>query len=232
VVLIPIGATEAHGPHLPLGTDTLLSDELCRRAQRGLAQRGTPSAIAPPIAYAVAEFGARFTGTVSLEPATATALYVGVCLGLFRAGFARLCLVNSHLEPAHVATLRAAVAEVAQRTGQRVAFPDHSERRWARTLTDEYKRGSCHAGRYESALLLAARPELVDDSLRQQLPANHADFLGAMRAGVTDFIEAGGPRAYFGDPAAATSAEGDDIYARLVAMTLAVIAETWPASAA
>lgn len=228
VVLLPVGATEAHGPHLPLGTDVFLSEELAARAQRRLAERGTPSLLAPSLAYAVTEFGAPFVGTVSLEPPAASALVVGVCCGLLRTGFSKICLVNSHLEPAHVAVLRAAAAEVQARTGVPVAFADNTERRWARTLSAEYKSGNCHAGRYETALLLAARPELVRTELAARLPTNPSDFLAAARAGATTFPEAGGPEAYFGDPAAATAAEGDEQYALLVEMVTTVITETWP----
>lgn len=228
VVLIPVGATEAHGPHLALGTDSFLSDELARRSQRLLWERGVASLIAPPLCYSVTEFGAGFAGTVSIDAATAKALYVAVFLGLSRAGFSRLCLINNHLEPAHIATLHAAVAEVEQRAGLRVAFPDQTERRWARTLTEEYRRGNCHAGRYETSLLLATQPQLVDEAEQRALRQNDADFLQAVRQGSGDFASAGGPRAYFGDPAAATQAEGDDTYGRLVAMVLAVIGELWP----
>lgn len=231
VVLIPVGATEAHGPHLPLGTDVFLSDELSRRVQRALAQRGTASVIAPPLSYAVTDFGAPFAGTVSIDAETATVFLTGLLAGFVRAGFSKLCLVNSHLEIAHIGTLRSACAELARR-GTQVAFPDNTERRWARTLTDEFKRGSCHAGRYETSLLLAAAPHaaLVDDAKRSALPPNELDLARAMREGATNFVIAGAPEAYFGDPAAATVAEGDDIYARLTAMTLAVIDETWPLS--
>lgn len=229
VVLIPVGATEAHGPHLALGTDSFLSDELARRSQQALARRGVASAIAPPLSYSVTEFGASFAGTVSIDAATAIALYVAVFLGFSRAGFSRLCLINNHLEPAHVAALRAAVAEVEGRAGLRVAFPDQTERRWARTLTEEYRRGNCHSGRYETSLLLSTRPELIDEAAWRELPPNDADFLAAVSTGSADFVSAGGPRAYFGDPAAATAAEGEDIYARLVTMVLTVIGELWSA---
>lgn len=229
VVLIPVGATEAHGPHLPLGTDVFLSEELARRVQRALEQRGTASVIAPSLPYAVTDFGAPFAGTVSLDAETATGFYTGLLAGFLRAGFSKLCLINSHLESAHIATLRRACAELLRR-GTSVAFPDNTERRWARTLTDEFKRGSCHAGRYETSMLLAAAPRaaLVDDEKRRGLPPNELDLVRAMREGATNFVVAGAPEAYFGDPAAATAAEGDDIYARLTAMTLTVIDETWP----
>jgi creatinine amidohydrolase len=230
IVLIPVGATEAHGPHLPLGTDVFLSEELARRVQLALLPRGAASLIAPSLSYAVTDFGAPFAGTVSLDAETATVFYTGLLLGFLRAGFSRLCLINSHLETAHITTLRSACAEVARRGGARVAFPDNTERRWARTLTDEFKRGSCHAGRYETSMLLAAAPRaaLVDEAQRRGLLPNELDLVRAMREGATNFVVAGAPEAYFGDPAAATASEGDDIYARLTAMTLTVIDETWP----
>lgn len=228
IVLLPIGATEAHGPHLPLATDVYLSEEVARRAQLALAELGVASVIAPSLAYAVTEYGAAFAGTVSLDGETAQRMYSGVCRGLLRAGFQRICLLNSHLEPAHITTLRSVVAALNEAGPLRVVFPDQTERRFARTLTDEYKRGNCHAGRYETSLLLACQPQLVDESLRPTLPENPADLVGAMRAGIPDFAGAGGPRAYFGAPAAATREEGDDIYRRLLAMTLLTLREAWP----
>ncbi len=229
IVLLPIGSTEAHGPHLPLGTDVFLSEELARRVQQALATRDQASVIAPSLSYAVTEFAGEFAGTVSLDPATATAQLVGVGAGLIRSGFVRLCLVNSHLEAAHVTTLRTACATLTTRTGHPVAFPDNTERRWARTLTDEFKRGTCHAGRYESSLLLAAQPALVREPIRAQLVENPSDFLSAVKQGAGTFTAAGGPAAYFGNPAQASAAEGDDIYARLVHMIVTTITETWPA---
>jgi creatinine amidohydrolase len=164
---------------------------------------------------------------VSIRPETAVALVADVCLGLQRQRFARVCLVNSHLEPAHVETLRRAQAEVEARGGTKVAFPDQLEKRWARTLTDEYKRGACHAGSYETSLVLAARPELVRPN-RLALPERPIDLARAMREGKRTFREAGADQAYFGAPAAATSDEGQQIYALLVAMVIATVDEAWP----
>src|SRR5215468_3927809 len=66
VSLLPIGSTEAHGPHLPLNVDVVISVEVCRRTALRLADRGTPSLIFPPVAYALTEFAAAFPGTVSV----------------------------------------------------------------------------------------------------------------------------------------------------------------------
>ena len=226
VVLLPVGATEAHGPHLPLGTDAFLSEELARRVAQTLDARGLTTLVAPTLSYAITEYAGGFCGTVSLKPATAIALVSDVAASLIEQGFLRVCLVNSHLEPAHVASLRDAASAVEARTGRKLAFPDQTERRWARTLTDEYKRGACHAGSYETSLLLAARPELVRD-VRFGLPSLPINLATAMKNGIRTFEEAGAADAYFGDPAAATVEEGNIIYDLLVTMVVTTIDETW-----
>jgi creatinine amidohydrolase len=230
IVLLPIGSTEAHGPHLPLATDVILSEELARRAAEALEAEGRTVLIAPSLSYAVTDYASEFAGTVTLAPETAVSLLADVCASLIAQGFQRVCLVNSHLEPAHVATLTQACARVAERTGATVAFPDQLDRRWARTLTEEYKRGACHAGSYETSLVLAARPELVNDQVRAGLAPLPIDLAKAMKSGVRTFREAGAERAYFGDPAAASRAEGDAIYALLVTMVVTTVGELWPLS--
>ena len=230
IVLLPVGSTEAHGPHLPLATDAILSEELALRAAAALDADGYTTLIAPTVAYAITEYAAEFTGTVSLSAATATALVEEIAASLQRQGLARVCLVNSHLEPAHVASLIEACRRVQARTGLAVVFPDQLEKRWARTLTDEFKRGACHAGRYETSLVLAARPELVRDDIRQTLMVKPIDLARAMREGKRTFGEAGAPDAYFGDPAAASVEEGNEIYARLVTMIVETVRAAWATS--
>jgi creatinine amidohydrolase len=232
IVLLPIGSTEAHGPHLPLATDAILSDELALRAAAALDADGYVTVIAPNIAYAITDYAAEFAGTISVSPETATALVTDVCVSLVRQGFSRVCLVNSHLEPAHVASLQAACARVHARTGSTIAFADQMEKRWARTLTDEFKRGACHAGSYETSLVLAARPELVRDEIRQRLAPRPIDLARAMREVKRTFVDAGAPDAYFGDPAAASVEEGNDIYARLVAIVVETVRAAWPLTGA
>jgi creatinine amidohydrolase len=227
VALLPIGSTEAHGPHLPLGTDAIISDELAARAADALATRGRAALILPSITFAVTDFARPFSGTLSISAATATGLVADVCAAAIEQGYAKVCLVNSHLEPAHIATLEAAGRAAEARTGARVAFANHLRRRFVSTLGDEFKSGACHAGRYETSLVLAAGHAIRAD-LAATLPPLPVDLAQAIRDGKRDFREAGAERAYFGEPAAASAAEGETLYAALVQVVLTVIGETWP----
>src|SRR4029453_12507199 len=74
VALVPVGATEAHGPHLPVSTDTVIALEMAKRGAAKLKERGVPCLILPPVEFTVAEFGDDFAGTLSMPPETAVAL--------------------------------------------------------------------------------------------------------------------------------------------------------------
>jgi creatinine amidohydrolase len=133
--------------------------------------------------------------------------------------------VNSHLEPEHLAALREAAARVSGELGRPVIFPDKTEHRWAAALTEEFRSGACHAGRYETSLVMAARPDLVDEERRRSLAPNPISIGRLIKKGARSFLEAGGDRAYFGDPAAATSREGDATYEVLAAMVETAVVE-------
>lgn len=208
VALLPVGSTEAHGPHLPLNTDVIIAEAMVRSGAEQLATEGLDALILPPISYSVTEFAAGFAGTISIRPETASRLMVDVAAGLARHGVQRLGIANAHLEPGHIASIRSAVDEIRAQHGLTVAFPDVTRKPWALRLTDEFKSGACHAGCYEGSVVLAERPDLVDEVQRARLEPNQRSLSDAIRAGQTSFEEAGGPLAYFGDPAAASAAEG------------------------
>lgn len=227
VLLLPVGSTEPHGPHLPLSTDVIISEGMATRAARMLTSRGVPSLVLPSILYSVTDFASGFAGGISLRFETARAVLVDVVCGLANQGFVRFCIANSHLEPAHVDSILAAVDEIRAKTGVTVAFPDKRRRRWASRLGDEFLSGACHAGRYESSLVMADRPDLVHDDLRVALPEVNASLSDAIRDGRLTFREAGGDRAYFGQPADASGAEGEALYDALARMLVISIRETY-----
>jgi len=206
VVILPVGATEAHGPHLPLSTDVVIAEAMANAAAARLDTDGTPAVVLPPLAYTAAPFAEGFAGTVSLRPGTLAALVEDVGAALAAQGFRTLAIANAHLDPAHLEALHAAAAALAGRMA--VAFPDLTRRPWALRLGDEFRSGACHAGRYESSVVMAERPDLVREDVRRSLAANPASLSKAIAAGKRTFAEADGPRAYFGWPADASREEG------------------------
>jgi creatinine amidohydrolase len=135
-------------------------------------------------------------------------------LGAVRAGFAGVVVCNAHLEPGNLDALRQAVRE-AQERGARAAFPDVTRKPHALSLGDEFRSGACHAGSYETSLVLAAEPRLVREESMRALEANPISLSVAIRDGKRSFLEAGGSHAYFGDPRAASAAEGLERYEAL-----------------
>jgi creatinine amidohydrolase len=229
VALLPIGSTEPHGPHLPLSTDILLSEEACLRAARAFAQRGVPALVAPSVAYGVTRYAAGFRGAVGVTEATLVGLLTDVARALLDDGFAHVALVNNHLEPEHVAAIDRAAAVLASERGAKcISFPNQLTRRWGRTLTDEFKRGDCHAGRYETSLVLATRAELVDGNVARglaTLPISLSRAIADANGAPVRFADIGMDRAYTGAPAEATPIEGEATYERLVEMIVTEVTE-------
>jgi creatinine amidohydrolase len=225
VMLLPIGSTEAHGPHLPLATDVIISKEMSRRAALRLQAQGINAFILPPIAYSVTDFSSDFAGTISIRRETATALIRDICISLYKQGARLVVISNSHLEPEHIAAINEAIEQVKRETGRAVAFPDKRRRRWAATLTEEFRRGDCHAGSYETSLVMAARPELVHEAVRRELERVPISIAEKIRDGAQTFKEAGGTQAYFGSPREATRAEGEASYEALAQMLVTTVIE-------
>ena len=225
VAILPCGATEAHGPHLPLNTDVIISETMAVRALPALKARGIAAAVLPPLAYMPAAYAEAFAGTITICAATAKALMLDIAMSLKAQGFACLALANSHFDPANVAMLREAADEIRAK-GLPVAFPDFTRRKLAQTLTEEFQSGACHAGQYETSLILAARSELVDDTARRALADNPSSLTEAFGKGARTFAEAGGPDAYFGYPRHASAAEGDESYRIMAAALVDAIAES------
>ena len=215
VALWPVGAVEPHGPHAPLGTDTLISVGICQRA----AERLGDAVVLPPLPFGVTRYGAAFPGAVGISEATLRAVVLDVAVALAAQGFRRLAIVNSHFEPEQVATLRA----TAQEAG--ALYLDLVRRANAERLTDEFRRGSGHAGRYETSLMLADAPQLVDREEMERLPALEVDMPAAIAAGRTDFLAMGMDQAYCGAPAEASAEEGEATFEILTDMLVELVRE-------
>ena len=221
VLLLPLGAVEPHGPHAPLGTDPLISRGMCERAaDRLAADPDVRVLVLPELPYGVTRFAAGFAGGIHIGEETLHALVVDIGAALIEQGLPRIVLVNNHFEPAHLITLRRAVETLNGRGGQ-VALLDLVRRRHAQRLTEEFRSGECHAGRYETSLVLADRPELVDQAVMRELP--HVPISLTTAAG--GFKEMGMTEAYCGAPATATAEEGTQVFSILTDLLVEAIGE-------
>lgn len=211
VAVLPVGAVEAHGPHLPLATDVIIAEAMARAgAERlggeGVDGRGLDVLLLPALAYTPAPFARGFPGTLGIGAETLAATLREIGEGLARHGVGILALANAHLDPEHLGALRAAVDTPP--AGLAIVVPDLTRRRLAERLTEEFRTGACHAGRYEGSVVLAQRPELVRTEVARDLEPNPSSLSRAIARGDGSFEEAGGPEAYFGWPADATAEEG------------------------
>ena len=216
VALLPIGSTEAHGPHLPLNVDVIIAEAVCASAARELASRSIRTIIFPPVSYGLTDFAAAVRGTVSVAAEATCAYLAGVLGGIAAHGFRAVAAVNHHVEPAHFKVVHEAVKRAAAaHPSVKLLAPDHRRPPFVAELGAEFTGGGSHAGLYETSLMLAAAPHLVREDVRASLPSLEIDLPGAIKTGAKDFAGAGGPDAYFGAPAAATREEGERLLARL-----------------
>jgi len=206
LALLPIGSTEAHGPHLPLSVDVVIAEEVCRRVAKKVQREVV---MFPAITYSLTDFAAPFAGTVSLNADVARSLISGVLNGIASGGFATIVVINHHLEPAHFRVVHEAAKSI---TTARVIVADHRRPPTGPLLGHEFMHGGAHAGQYETSLMLAAAPELVDEAARAALPDLNVSLVDAIKTGAKNFVEAGGPDAYFGTPASASVEEGNKLF--------------------
>jgi creatinine amidohydrolase len=187
----------------------VISVGICRRAAERL--RGEIDVLVlPPLPYGVTRYGGAFPGAVGVGEDTLRALVTEIAGQLDR-----VVLVNSHFEPDQVKTLR--------ETG--LPLLDLTRRANAERLTEEFRSGSCHAGRYETSLVLADRPELVHLDRMRAMEAKIVDMPAGIAAGRTDFLALGMDEAYCGSPADASAEEGEQTFETLSEMLVELIRE-------
>lgn len=211
VGLIPVGATEAHGPHLPLLTDTYIAIEMAKRGAAKLRGHGVRALVLPSFSYTVADFAKEFPGTLGTSKAV-SATFLKDMVTNASTWFRALVFANVHLDPGNLEVLRQ-VSDECKKAGVSVGLVDLTRKRWVAQLGKAFEEGD-HAGAFETSAMMAVNPKLVRDHERISLPPMDG-ILAAMKKGAKTFKEAGGDDAYFGDPGAATIEEGETLLEQL-----------------
>ena len=201
ILAVPLGSTEQHGPHLPLGTDSEIAVALVER----LAAVRADVVVAPLLPYGSAGEHAGFPGTLSIG---AAALEV-VAVELVRSAdaFAGVVLVSGH--GGNAAPLAAAGARL------------HSEGRAVLVWSPRIAGGDAHAGRTETSLLLALAPDRVRTAAAE--PGDTRPLATVMSQLRRSGVAAVSPNGVLGDPAGASAEEGDRLLSALTADLLVAV---------
>jgi creatinine amidohydrolase len=219
VLLLPVGATEQHGPHLPVGTDTFAVERIARGAAE---QASAPVVVAPTLPFGCSPHHIPFGGTMSLSTEVYYRALFDLTESLALGGWKRIAIVNGHGGNHEIAQL--VVRDLAlKHPVDGLAF-SYWHPAWA-ALVDEGAHGVSrvpgHAGAFETSLVMALRPELVQEP-RPHRDGNHAvdatNYVPAVR-----FEQHGSWQAidgYSDSPDLAT-AEGGARYLRAISLKVA-----------
>ncbi|MEU5880542.1 mycofactocin biosynthesis peptidyl-dipeptidase MftE [Spirillospora sp. NPDC047279] len=194
VLVVPLGATEQHGPHLPLSTDTDIAVALAVR----LAARVRSAVVAAPVAFGASGEHQGFPGTLSIGQEAVQLLVIELVRSA-AATFSRTVLVSAH--GGNARPLDRAVRHLRAEKHDVLAFSP----RWD---------GDAHAGRTETSLMLALAPEKVRlDRAEAGDTSPIESLMPRLRAGGLRAVTANG---VLGDPAGASAEEGERLLSRAV----------------
>ena len=202
-VIVPFGSLEEHGPHLPLGTDTLHALEVAAGAAKLY-----PMLVAPPVYYGLCRSTSEHPGTISISGNTLKSLTLDIGRELYRQGCRQLILLTGHAGGTHLAALVEAGEQLLRELPEiRVAVVNVLE-----LLREAVKQdpdlvttaGDAHAGEVETAIMLAAHPRLVKGTAPAEWPTFPKFILVRRKRRFW-------PGGIWGDPGAGSSEKGEKI---------------------
>ena len=202
-LLLPLGATEQHGPHLPLETDTLIATAVAGE----VAARRPGTVVAPALPYGSSGEHAGFPGTLSLGNEVLELVLVELVRSADR--FEAVVLVCWH----------GGNAEPLTRAARRLRGEGRAVAAWRPSLEG----GDLHAGRTETSLMLTLRPELVGEARPAEAALPASELMPVLRARGVKAVSNSG---VLGDASGATAREGAQLFERLVADLARVVDAT------
>ncbi|MCW3476941.1 creatininase family protein [Limobrevibacterium gyesilva] len=222
VVIVPVGALEQHGPHLPVEVDSMLGEQVALRTARAMAAKGEPVVVLPMLWTGISEHHMSFGGTVSLDLPTFSAVIEGICKSLARHGFRRIALLNAH--GGNENGLRCITDELTPKLRLpivQLTYWNAAAEPIAAILETQASIG--HACEAETAMMMAVRPELVATDRIAMAKANSTpDVSDIVGGGVYRWrtIGAMSSSGVVGNPEAASPEKGNRLF-DAIAATLA-----------
>ena len=165
IVIIPIGAVEQHGPHLPLGTDWFAADRMAKAIGEQLN-----AYVLPALAISNSQEHLDFPGSVSLRPQTLALVLEDIILSLAHQGFSKFVVVNAH---GGNWVVKPTIRDINFRHPELVVIMSNGTMPGDRAAIPP----EIHAGAGETGAMLASRPELVKDGAEDFTPSHGREYL-------------------------------------------------------
>jgi creatinine amidohydrolase/Fe(II)-dependent formamide hydrolase-like protein len=221
-VVVAFGATEQHGPHMPLATDALIGDHLAR-----LVAERLDAFVAPTVRIGCSEHHLAFPGTLSVSEETFHGIVADIVRSLARGGFRRVVLLPTH--GGNFGPLAAAIEKLGPVDGIEIrALTDLSALfAIAQLGLDEHDvplgEGGVHAGEWETSMLMAIHPELVHGERAE--PGFTGDMQAAVGAIFSGGVHTVAANGVLGDPAQASATHGQRYWDEVLKITLAAVGD-------
>jgi creatinine amidohydrolase/Fe(II)-dependent formamide hydrolase-like protein len=222
VALLPVGALEQHGPHLPLDTDAFDADYLARRVAEACSD--PKPLVLPLIPFGVSYHHADFTGTVSISNDTLAKMIYEIGMSVSRNGIRKLVIINGH--GGNSPALNYA-AQMINRDARIFVCVDTGETSDVDIDKIIDTPNDVHAGEIETSTGLAVRPQLVQmDRAKKHIPKFSSRYLNfTSKRGVLwyAYTRKISPSGVMGDPTKASAAKGDRIWEIMIAHLVSLV---------
>lgn len=237
VTVLPVAATEQHGPHLPLSVDTDLVDALVGRALLQLDDQ-VPVLVLPTQALGLSPEHAAFAGTITLKPETILSVWRDIGESVAAAGIHKLVLFNAH--GGNVAVMDMVARDLRARLGMLVysvswfnlVALDEQGRDTSDLFSKHEHRFGIHAGDVETSMMLAIKPERVNMAQAKNFPSTSQSrseqfaLLGNGKSAKLGWqIQDYNPEGAVGDASAATAEKGQALLHASAAALARLLAE-------
>jgi creatinine amidohydrolase len=221
VVVLPVASMEQHGPHLPVGVDTICCEAVCARAA-SLASATRPVVVAPTLWCGMAEHHMAFGGTFTFDIPTYRAVLLAFLRSIERAGFRKVAIVNGH--GGNMSALNAFLPDFAREIPLKLYATTYFmlAAETIRPMLDRQK-GVIHACEVETSMMMALAPDTVKaERLAEAVGPQFDDPRQVLQPDWQSFRPLGTftPNGVLGDARTATADKGE----RLVAACAAALA--------
>jgi creatinine amidohydrolase len=163
-VILPVGSTEQHGPHLPLGSDAIQATDFAKRMVKQLDDEGIKVVAAPTIQFGVSRGHMVFPGTISISSSCLSGLIKEICHSLYAHGFRNFLLLSGH--GGNFPTMNFVARELAiELTDAYFIVPNWLPimgAKYPEILTSDRPKDEHHSGEGETSRMLASTPNLVE----------------------------------------------------------------------